>query len=302
MSNESTVASMSDAVVAASLSAVFLRSASAPGSITAHPSVRYIRSINGTGSTTVKVPILGFGGGTMTAVAEGTAASNAALSSDSAPIEVARYISQYSTGDMLSLVNPVFDAANLETWGQGFYDEYARTLLSMIANITDGFTASVTATSTLTLSDFNAAVGKLITASAPAPYLAVLHGKQWGELRSDINENAGGSVAFDPATPELLRVKGSGFQGTLNGVDIFVCEYVPSSGGDRKGAIMAADAIVWADGAPAANLPGQISLGGKVLLEQDRNASAGLTQLTGTAFIGVAMGLDSRGVTLNSDA
>lgn len=291
----------SNARAAEIISGQFIRLQSVVGTLPNHPAIVYGGSISGTSSKVVTVPHYGFGSDLLAAVAEGTAGTNTALTTGSTDVTVARMILQREVGDFARMTDE-HGALSPMMLAEDAFLSYSRTLLDLIANVTDGYTATQTATSTMTLADHIAAVNKLSAAGAPTPYLAIYHPKQWGEIVADIATTAGGSVAFDPATPEIVRVKGEGYQGNLNGVDIFTTTRVPSSGGDRKGAIISAGAVCWADGVPPMDDPNNQILLGKVMLERERLPSSALTRFVYTAYVGVAFGVDARGVTVNSDA
>lgn len=302
MANEMLYSALaSDARSAEIISGTFIRLQTTVGTLPSHPAIVYGGPIAGRSSKVVTVSHYGHGSDLMSAVAEGTAATNTALTTGSTDITVARLVLQREVGDLAKMTDE-HGALSPMMLAEDAFLSFNRTLLDLIANVTDGFTATQTASSTMTLSDHIAAVNKLQTAGAPTPYLAIYHPKQWGEIQADIATTSGGSVVYDPATPETVRVKGEGYQGTLNGVDIFTTTRVPSSGGDRKGAIISAGAVCWADGAVAVDDPSnQIALG-KVLLERERLPSSALTRYVYTTYLGVAMGVDGRGVTVNSDA
>lgn len=303
MANEILYSSLaSDARAAELVSANFIRLQAVPGSLPTHPAFVYGGSIRGRASKVITVSHYNHGGDLMSAVAEGTAASNTALTTGSTDVTVARYVLQRDVGDLAKMTDEQGAIAPMAL-AEDASVAFSRTLLSLVANVTDGFTATQTATNTMTLADHLAAVNKLAALGAPVPYLAVYHPKQWGEIIVDIGTASGGSVAYDPATPEIIKIKGEGYQGSLNGVDIFTTTLVPSSGGDRKGAILSAGAVCWADGEVAIeDAANQINIGSKVLFERDRDASAGTTKYVYTAYVGVAFGVDNRGVTVNSDA
>lgn len=282
------------------VSSTFLRLWAGADALPSHPAFVYGGSANA--SKVIRVAHHGNGAyDKMTAVAEGTDATPAAFATGHSDVTVARRVLARDIGDLARGTDPL-GVLNESELAAAMFAAYTRTLLDVVANITDGFTAAVTASSVLTLDDFVDANSTLDIAEAPGERLALLHPKQWGELRKELLSVSGGSVAFDPATPDLTRVKGPGYQGRLVGVDIFTTSSVPSSGGDRKGAIVSAGAICWGDMVIPGNRQGVLIGNGKVLYEEDRKSLAGTTLVVGSSYFGAAMGIDARGVTLNSDA
>jgi len=302
MANEVTFAALSDAMAAEAISSLWLSLFQSPEAIPAHPAIFYGGQANGGASTTVTVPHYGFGGyDLMSATAEGTAASNVALTTGKSEVAVARYAIQREIGDLARMTD-VNGVLNFQFIAADSYNNYVRTLVDLVANVADGFTATQTASSVMTLDDFLAAKSTLASANAQGPYLALLHPKQWGELELELATTAGGSLGFDQATPALIASMGPGYVGRLAGVDVFTSTSVPSSGGDRKGAMMAPGAIVWADGAPLVEDPAnQVVYGERVRVTRILT-NKGLSQLVIESYMGVSLGIDARGVTLNSDA
>lgn len=287
-----------DARAAESISGTFLELWGGPTALPKHPALVYGGSITGLNTKVITVPHMRTEGNAFATTAEGTDLTDSALTTGSSDVTVARAGISYMLGDLMRTTDrsKIYDAI-----AQGLFSGYTRALLLQIINIIDGFTLTQTATSTLTAEDFLAAKAKL--GAVPGSRLAVLHSKSFGELERDIGLNAGGGHVFNPATQEMINKVGSGFVGSWAGVEIFVTDDVISSGGDRKNAILAPGAICWADGEPVSDgLPTQMMVGGKVLVDLERQGGKFQSRLIANGLLGSAMGIDARGVTLNSDA
>lgn len=301
MANEILYSGLGDARAAEAISGEFIKLFAGPTSLPSHPAIRYCGSVNGSGSLVKTVAHYGFGGyDQFSSTAEGTAASNVALTTGASSITVARLALQREVGSLARLTDP-HGVLTSQALAADSFASYGRTVIDLVANVTDGYTATQTSTSIMTLEDFFAAKSKLAQANAPGPYLAILHPKQWGELEAEIAGSAGGSVAYDPATPALIAANGPGMVGTLGGVTVFTTTSVPSSGGDYKGAMLASDAVVWADGQPEVqDANNQLAVGDKVLytrILQNKGSALELAE----CYLGVALGVDARGVTMISD-
>lgn len=296
-----TIANFSDATAAEAISQEYLILKDAPAGFFNHPAMRYCGTVNGGASAVKTVPHVGLGGyDLMLATAEGTAATTQTLTTASSQITVARYTAQRELGDFARMVDAT-GVLRPEVFAQDAYAQYVATVLDLAANIIDGFTLTQTASTIMTVDDFSAAVAKL--GAKAGPLLAVLHPKQWGELVSEIATTGGGAISFAAETPALISTLGPGFKGRLLGVDVFVTESVISSGGDRKGAILAPNALVWANAIPVLNgLPGEILVADSIKFTVDPQATKGTVLLVSDAYVGVSMGMDSCGVTLSSDA
>ena len=182
----------------------------------------------------------------------------------------------------------------------------ASTLVSLVANVTDGFTATVgTSGSNLSVANFLAAIQALEVANVQGPYMAILHPQQMGDLRADLAATAGGAVQWMAASQQQINVLGNGYRGQWAGVDLFATTFVPTAnaGADRAGGMFGRGAVVWADSSiPGENDSSQLIIGGKILFERDRTAKSGLTAYVTHAYMGVSKGIDAAGVSIITDA
>lgn len=305
MANEILYAGVADLRTAEALSGEFLYLLAARESLPAHPALMYAGDAQGRGSVAVKVPHVGLNGyDLLSSIADGSAVTNTALSDGSTVITIGRYSKAYEASDLVRLSDQGLLSA--QAFAQDSVASVAHTLVSLVANITDGFSTTVgTSGSNLTVANFLAAIQGLEVANVPGPYMAILHPQQMGDLRADLAATAGGAVQWMPASQAQINLLGNGYRGQWAGVDLFSSTSVPTAnaGADRAGGIFGRGAVVWADSSiPSENDASQLIIGGKVLFERDRTARNGLTAYITHAYLGVSEGIDAAGVSIITDA
>lgn len=302
MADEVLYSSIGDLVAAEVASGEYLKISAAEGSLMQHPALRYLGRAP-RGSKVVSASHLGIDGyDTLTATAEGTDATNAALVDGKTQVTIARYALKRQFGDLARMFEATGQIDFARLGASAALDTQA-TLINLICAIGATFSTGITATSTLTLDDFLDGVNALDAAHGGGQYLAILHPRQWGDLRKDMLTVTGGSAAFDPNSNAVFAARAKGYQGRLFGVDVYTTNKVPTSSGDRKGCILAQDAIAWADAeAPIDDPQNQMAIGGSLLWERSRDGSKALSTWVANAYLGVAMGVSTHGVTLSSDA
>jgi len=143
--------------------------------------------------------------------------------------------------------------------------------------------------------------------SVPGPFAAVLYPKQFNDFQASLRTEAG-AVQFIPATADLLALRGPGFKGTWNGVQIFQSDSVTSvnSGADSAGAMFGAGCFAYtlADARLAAGHipPGLLYLANEaVVIEMARDQTNFMTSLIASIFPSVVEAEDLRGVEIISD-
>jgi len=177
----------------------------------------------------------------------------------------------------------------------------------MICQITDDFTATAGSSGVdMVVADWYDAQFALTQSSVTGPYLAILHPVQLTDFQSSLRAEAG-AVQYVPATAEMLAIKGPGFAGSFNGVDIFASSHVPTAnaGADRAGGMFGAGAVGYATGSlTAVRGAGGLVLpaGTPVVVEFERDAAGAMTTVVGNGFLGVAIVEDGRGVSIITDA
>lgn len=306
MANEVTYASIADLRTAEALSAEFLLLLADRNALPNHPALVWLGAGNGLGSSVVKAPEVGLMGYDLLAsTADGAAVANQALTDGAATVTIARYSKAYEPTDLALLTDPSNGMIKPDAFAMDAIVSQAVTLTSLVANVTDNFTATVGSSGVdLTLANFLAAIATLEVALVPGPYLGILHPVQIGDLRTALS-TVGGAVQWMPASAEQMMVLGGGYRGKFMGVDLFSSGYVPTAnaGADRAGGMFGRGAVVWADAAPPPAGDGnQIVIGNKILFERDRTAKSGLTAFVTHAYMGVSIGINAAGVSVITDA
>tara|TARA_R110000787_G_scaffold63839_3_gene144690 strand:+ start:305 stop:1219 length:915 start_codon:yes stop_codon:yes gene_type:complete len=304
MSNEIIYSGITDLRLAEAMSAEMMLLLADRAALPNHAALIYAGDAAGSGSKTIKIPHAGLMGyDLMTSPGDGTAVANSALVDGSTTVDVALYSKSYEASDLAivtgsgGILDPVSFAADAVVTA-------AATLTSLIADVTDGFTATVgTTTVNLTAAVFLEAIATLEVAKVPAPYMAILHPQQWADLRSDLATASGGAIQWN-VTREEISVRSEAYKGNFLGVDVFVSSHVPTAnaGDDRAGGMFGRGAIAFADSTMSADGADQMLVGSKVLFERSRTAKAGLTAYVSHSMIGVSMGIDACGVSIITDA
>jgi len=268
----------------------------------------YFGSINGTGSSVVSVRKAGLDGfDTFAGLGEIAAGSNTALTDASVDITVARQFLKYQISDLASMtgfgandVDPFRIATSIASSYETRFaalqsDTGGNLATNVVGNATDQFSVDL----------FFEAIFKLEQAASnkgvAGPYAMVLHPKQLVELQDSLRNETSNSVAMMAATADMLKAKGSGFVGTLFGVEVYKSSHVTNSGGAHEGYIITPGCIGYADGIPS-SLPQAVDFMqmGKVLIEMERSGNEALTSIMGHAYLGMAIVDEDRGCLIKS--
>lgn len=307
MAGEITFSALSDATISAALHQELLLKLGDRASLLYHPAIAYIGSINGSGSNVRKAAIWGAGLDAMSAPSDGAAVSNTAPTNANVQVTVARQALQYAPTDLAamawSFANPadlvMRLAADMATSAQ-------RRFMSLLCDVIDGFAATVGSSGVdFSVTNWFSAQATLEAASAPGPFVAVLHPTQVTDLKTSLRAETG-PLQWVPASGEMLAAKGQGFAGSFLGVDIYKSSFVPTAnaGADRAGALMSYGAVAWADGIPApmVGAGGVVINAGPAVVELERDASSALTKIVGNYYMGVALAQEGLGVSIITDA
>lgn len=310
MAGETTFAALSDVTVSAALHAELALKLADRADLMGHPALSYIGSITGTGSNVRKGPIWGGSADQMAAVADGSSPANTSLSNASVSVTVARQALQRSATDLAAMTWAFANPATLvQQLAKDMVTSARMRFTTMLTDITDGFTSTVgTSGSDFSVTNLFSAIGILQLASAPGPFVMLLHPQQLVDLQNSLRAETG-ALQFVPATPELMAIKGQGYAGRFLNIDIYVSSTVPTAnaGADRAGALMSYGAVAWADGVPgivtgAGGLVIPVDQGAKIYVELQRDASGALTKVVGNHFVGLAKAQDGLGVSIITDA
>ena len=305
MANEVLYSNITDARLTAVLSMEMQLALADRASLWGHPSIFYAGSASLRGSTTIKVPIPSLNGvNRMAAVAENASVVNTALTNTSVSITIARQALQRSMSDIADLTDSV--GINIGTFVADMSGAAAMRFQAMLVELTDGFTSTVGTTAVdMSVDDQFSAQFTLTQASVQGPVIECLFPVQLTDLQNSVRAEAG-AFQFQPATAEMLQLKGQGYAGNLNGADIFASSLVPTAnaGADSAAGMWSAGAVGYADGIPRPVNAGSgivYPAGSKVLVELQRDTSGALTKITGNYYVGLAIMQQGMGVSIITD-
>lgn len=271
-------------------------------SLRGHEAIVDYGNIAGSGSETIRVPLLGLDGyDAMASTGEAAAPSGTALTYESPSITVARYALQRGISDLAAMTNSGA-GPSIEMLAADFAGAYDMAVTTAICALFGSFSNSVgSATVDLSVDDFFAAIFQLEQSNVNGRPIAVLAPIQVSDLQSSIRQE-GGALQFIAATQAMLEAKGQGYIGEFAGVDIFKSDKVATSSG-RQGAMWVRGAIGMAEGrmTPSPLLGSQVTASGPVVVDVDRSNGA-VSTLTGSGYFGVAELQDSMGVLIETDA
>jgi hypothetical protein len=142
----------------------------------------------------------------------------------------------------------------------------------------------------------------LRAASVPGPYMMILHQNQFSEFLEDL-DTRGSHIQFIPATTELQILRGPGFQGYWDGIEIFTTSRVNTASSNHEGILFGRGAIGYKE---EMSMPGPgadvVLQAGPLHVEIDRQARESLSGLVGVYRVGVSNRELARGRRLISKA
>tara|TARA_R110000824_G_scaffold88655_4_gene217906 strand:- start:3508 stop:4413 length:906 start_codon:yes stop_codon:yes gene_type:complete len=158
----------------------------------------------------------------------------------------------------------------------------------------------------LTVANIYSAQFQLNLSSAQGPYSCVLHPQQMNDFRTSLRAETS-ALQYVPATAEALATRGPGFQGTWNGIDFWQSDSVElvNTSADRNGAMFSSSAFAYTMAPARSALVPQESVlvdAGELLVEIQRDATAGLTHAVANIFTAVAESQDLAACGIISDA
>lgn len=298
MANEIIPSSIGDLVAGEVLATEFLYLlADRDASILNHPALLKASAPSGA-SNVVKVPHVGLGGyDALGARTPGSEVSNTALSDGSTDVTIAPYSKAYAMDDLAQWM--VEGRITPALFAQDAAISVAQKLISLIANLTDGFAAS-TGSGDLTWDVVMNAITTLEVAKAGGPAIALLHPYQWGDLRKSAASAGVNMVA--PLAGSMNAALGDSYKGRYMGVDFYTSSAVPLDTGNYKGALFTRGAVCWADTVypTVVSSGGLIMSMGNAIFEMERRGSFAETKMLTHTNLGVALGIDAAGITLIS--
>lgn len=276
------------------------------GSLRNAPCFLNVGSVNGTGSDSIQVPVVGLNGtDIMSAPGDGVSVSNTSITTAAATVVVARQALRYDLTDLARVTNSVAGGVDLEGLSNAMVAAFNGRFNQLACALSGGFATQVGSTGVdLDTDTFYSAIFALQLQSVMGEYDVILHPQQYNDLMSSLRTETG-PAQYVAANQEQTSALGASYKGKLFGVNVHVSSYVPSVGGaDYRGMMLGNGAIAYALGTPApiAAAGGVIiPAGAPVAVEWERDAASGLTRVVGSAFLGVAELQDLKGVGILSD-
>lgn len=269
--------------------------------------------INGQGSTAVKVPKVSWDDAMAAAnTDEVTGPGNTDIGTGSVTITVARQVIVRKVTDLYELVGG--PRPGIERYAADIANAAALRFTDLLCPLFDDFSNSVSGSSgnNLSVDHISDAMYQLIQSRVPGGFKAVLAPIQLTDFLDSLR-GEGGSAEYSPATEALQSVAGSagyGFHGSWRGVDFWSCDSVATDTGNREGAMFGEGAFGYMEGVPSSLLahaaPGSAAsvtpAGAPIMIEFDRDAAEGHTDVVGSYFVGVAELEDARGVLIASSS
>ena len=301
MANEIVASNIGDLIAGEVMAAEFLMLlADRDGTVLTHPALFHATG-SARSSNVVRVPHIGLGGyDLLAATTPGSEVANTALTDGSTDVTIAPRAKVYSIDDLAGFISDgKLDAL---AFAQDAAISVAQTLISLIANVADDFTATAgTTTVNATWNDVVDAKTTLGVAKATGPMLGIVHPRQWGDLEIDAL-----SMGVLPAQvmAGVINQGLDAFKGQWLGIDFFVSSAVPTANAaaDRAGGIFTRGGIAWADvDIPAEADPNIVNLG-RARFERDRKGTFLETSYVTSFHAGVAQAIDGAGVSLITDA
>ena len=266
---------------------------------------------DGSASDTMDVTLDAVPGAAAAATNETTGGqSNAAYTTSKYSLAIARYVRQYSWGDLPGIAGGPF---NLAVILANLVKGVSLTYTDMITALFASFTSEVgTTTVDLDVDDIYDGQFTLNTANVPntadAPIQVVLHNVQINNFQASLRGEAG-AVQFEASTNDMLGAGSPGFRGRWNGMNFWQSDSVPlvTTSADRGGAMFGQGAIEWTYGPIAGVLPslnpGDVLFStDEIFIERNRDATNALTVPVLNLYPAVAVREVARGVEVITDA
>ena len=307
-----TYSSLSDIMDTSVVSGDFLLLLADRAALPMHPALYYDGPVDGTGSSTSKVPHLGLGGYDLPdQLGDGSDIVYKSLTDSSSTVAVVRYSKGYERTDLVAMVEKGRAKTGPSPLAEDAVMGMANRLTDLICDVVDGFTtqAGPGSGSDLTVAAVLATAGALRVnnVSGAGGFMGILHGQQWSDLIVDGGSAlTGGTQQYNSALASLQILRGEAFQGAWLGIDWFVSNRVKTANAaaDRAGAVFGRGGVIWKDGRLSGIVEdpaNQAVIAERVLFERDRSAKGGRTGYVSHGYLGVSKGTES-GITLISDA
>lgn len=286
-----------NAVVAAVAAQDFQLLLMDPTSLRGHPALINYARMPGYGGLTGNVVLFGLDGyDLMVSTSEGSTTTETALTSALKSLTVAARHLRRDLSDIMGGVDPT-GALNPTNLARDGFASAMHTLTSLIASLASGFSVQVGTTGVDFDHDlFLAAKGALIVAQVPGPYLCVMWPQHFADWTTDL-ESRSGITQWNPANAAMQILKGPGYKGSYDGIDIFVSDKCPASSSDRISMMIGRGAVAY--GEQTVNYPQSAIIlfeAGPVACEEVRNGNGAATSIITHYYVGVTEVQDAAGV------
>ena len=273
------------------------------GSIRKSGAIVNLGTIDGSGSDVSRIRFAGLASDPFVTAADGATVAETALTVADSDITVVRGALVRELTDLANLtgfsddVTPMALAQSM-AWG------YDRWFNGLVATTVATFGTDVGgATVDMSVDDYYDAIFTLELAVVPGPFYCLLSPNQLANLQNSLRAEAG-AVQFMPATADMLKIKwGEGYAGEFLGVSIIKSSFVVSGGGSDNGGMWGLGAIGYKTGTVRPPIGAAVtSVDSEIIVEFNREAASGLTQIVGQGYAGVGLLEDARGVGIVTDA
>lgn len=301
MANEILTSGIGDLIAGEVLAAEYLMLlADRDSSVLNHPAIMRATATS-PHSNVVRVPHLGLGGyDLLTDVTPGSEVANTAFSDGSTDVTIAARAKRYTATDLAKYV--AAGKLGPAMFAQDLVISVAQTMISLIANVGDDFTTTISTTGVaLVWSKVLEAKAALGVAKANGPLMAIFSPVQWGHLEADA---LGLGVLPAQTNAGIVNAGLSAYKGRYFGIDCYVSSHVPTAnaGADRAGCLLSPGAIAWADAQMPSDGDPNIADFGTARLERVRQGNFLSTSYVFSHHGGCAKAIDAAGVSIISDA
>lgn len=251
----------------------------------------------GSGSMTHNLTLWGLDGyDIMGSVSEGSAVSETALTNALKTITAARRGLRRDISDDIRAIDPT-GMLNPMRLAQDGFGAAMETLTALLAALMSGFSNQKGSTGVAFSHDlFLLAKAALIEAGVPGPYMCLLHNNHYADWMIDL-EGRGGLTQWSPAAAGMQVLRGPGYQGTYDGIDVYTTTRCPASGSDYVSGMWGAGAIGYVEQEVEFGEEAIILLQeGPIAVEIERSTTEGASRIVTHYRPGVAELEDGRGV------
>lgn len=277
------------------------------GTIRQTGAVVYAGSVNGMNSDSTDLSYVGLDGfdSFSTMGAEDSTVGITDVDMIVANIAVARGSFARDTSDLFQLTGPEGSTITPERLATSMVGEYDQYWMEQLAAAVALATTNVGSGSgnPMTVDDAFDALYTLELNVVPGPWDALLHPVQSVDFKNDLRTETG-ALAFDAATPEMMKASGDTLIGSWMGATWWKSSKVTSAAGAREGAMWGRGGVAWKDGT-VNDLPTDtvvVRPDAAIFVEFARTGRAALTEIIGHCYLGQSITEQGRVVGILTDA